>query len=40
VTGYQARIAAFAMFWYSTAVTVLVHNDWAASEAITRAGGV
>ena len=34
VTGYQARIAAFVMFWYTTAVTLLFHNYWAASEAI------
>jgi len=32
VTGYQARIAAFAMFWYTTAVTVIFHNYWAASD--------
>jgi putative oxidoreductase len=32
VTGYQARIAAFVMFWYTTAVTVLFHNYWASSE--------
>jgi putative oxidoreductase len=32
VTGYQARVAAFAMFWYTTAVTVLFHNYWAASD--------
>jgi putative oxidoreductase len=31
VTGYQARIAAFVMFWYTTSVTVLFHNYWAAS---------
>jgi putative oxidoreductase len=31
VTGYQARIAAFLMFWYTTAVTVIFHNYWAAS---------
>ncbi len=31
VTGYQARIAAFVMFWYTTAVTVIFHNYWAAS---------
>jgi len=34
VTGYQARIAAFVMFWYTTAVTVLFHNYWEASEAM------
>jgi putative oxidoreductase len=32
VTGYQARIAAFVMFWYTTAVTVIFHNYWASSE--------
>lgn len=31
VTGYQARVAAFVMFWYTTAVTLLFHNYWAAS---------
>jgi len=34
VTGYQARMAAFVMFWYTAAVTVLFHNYWAASEAM------
>lgn len=34
VTGYQARIAAFVMFLYTTAVTVIFHNYWAASEAM------
>jgi len=34
VTGYQARIAAFVMFWYTTAVTVLFHNYWTSSEAM------
>jgi putative oxidoreductase len=34
VTGYQARIAAFVMFWYTTAVTLLFHNYWAANEAM------
>ena len=34
ITGYQARIAAFIMFWYTTAVTVIFHNYWAASEAM------
>jgi putative oxidoreductase len=29
ITGYQARIAAFVMFLYTTAVTVLFHNYWA-----------
>lgn len=32
VTGYQARIAAFVMFCYTTAVTVVFHNYWAASD--------
>jgi len=32
LTGYQARIAAFVMFWYTTAVTVLFHNYWAARD--------
>jgi putative oxidoreductase len=32
VTGYKARMAAFVMFWYTTAVTVLFHNYWASSE--------
>jgi putative oxidoreductase len=32
VTGYQARIAAFLMFLYTTAVTVLFHNYWASSD--------
>src|SRR5262249_4500817 len=31
ITGYQARIAGFVMFLYTTAVTVLFHNYWAAS---------
>ena len=34
ITGYQARIAAFVMFLYTTAVTVLFHNYWAASAAM------
>jgi putative oxidoreductase len=34
VTGYQARFAAFVMFWYTTAVTVLFHNYWAAGETM------
>jgi putative oxidoreductase len=29
ITGYQARIAGFVMFLYTTAVTVLFHNYWA-----------
>ena len=32
ITGYQARIAAFVMFWYLTAVTILFHNYWAATS--------
>jgi len=34
ITGYQARIAAFVMCLYTTAVTVIFHNYWAASEAM------
>jgi putative oxidoreductase len=34
VTGYQARVAAFVMFLYTTAVTVLFHNYWAASAGM------
>src|SRR5215472_3368535 len=34
ITGYQARVAAFIMFLYTTAVTVIFHNYWAASEAM------
>jgi putative oxidoreductase len=34
VTGYQARIAAFVMFWYTTVVTLVFHNYWAASAAM------
>src|SRR5690349_12314993 len=34
ITGYEARIAAFVMFLYTTAVTVIFHNYWAASEAM------
>ena len=34
ITGFQARIAAFVMFLYTTAVTVLFHNYWAASSAM------
>jgi putative oxidoreductase len=34
VTGYQARIAAFVMFLYTTAVTVLFHNYWASSDML------
>src|SRR5258705_13346562 len=32
VTGDQARIAGFARFWYTTAVTGLFHNYWASSD--------
>jgi len=32
VAGYPARIAAFVMFWYTTVVTVIFHNYWAASD--------
>lgn len=31
ITGYQARLAAFVMFLYMIAVTLLFHNYWAAS---------
>jgi putative oxidoreductase len=31
ITGYQARVAAMVMFFYTTALTVLFHNYWAAS---------
>src|SRR5215472_9034461 len=31
ITGYQARIAAFVMFLYTTAVTVIFYNYWAAT---------
>jgi putative oxidoreductase len=34
VTGYQARVAAFVMFLYTTAVTVLFHNYWAANAGM------
>ena len=34
ITGYQARIAAFVMFWYTTAVTLIFHNYWAANQAM------
>ena len=34
ITGYQIRIAAFVMFLYTTAVTVLFHNYWAATAAM------
>jgi putative oxidoreductase len=34
ITGYQARIAAFVMFWYMTAVTVIFHNYWATSDML------
>lgn len=31
ITGFHARVAAFVMFLYTTAVTVLFHNYWAAT---------
>jgi len=31
ITGYQARMAAFVLFLYMIAVTVIFHNYWAAS---------
>lgn len=31
ITGYQARIAAFVLFLYMIAVTMIFHNYWAAS---------
>jgi putative oxidoreductase len=31
ITGYQARAAAFVMFLYTMALTVIFHNYWAAS---------
>ena len=34
VAGYHIRIAAFVMFLYTTVVTVLFHNYWAASAAM------
>src|ERR1700732_3220531 len=34
VTGYQARIAAFVMFWYTTAVTWIFHHYWAARDVV------
>jgi putative oxidoreductase len=34
ITGYQIRIAAFVMFLYTTVVTVLFHNYWAASATM------
>lgn len=34
ITGYQARIAAFVMFWYTTAVTFIFHNYWASSDML------
>jgi len=32
ITGFQARAAAFIMFLYLTAVTLIFHNYWTASE--------
>ncbi len=37
VTGFQARVAAFVMFLYMIAVTMLFHNYWAASSAMAGA---
>ena len=34
ITGYQVRIAAFVMFLYTTVLTVLFHNYWAASATM------
>ena len=34
ITGYQIRIAAFVMFLYTTVVTLLFHNYWAACAAM------
>jgi len=31
ITGFQARVAAFVMFLYTTAVTLVFHNYWAYS---------
>jgi putative oxidoreductase len=31
ITGYQARMAAFVLFLYMIAVTLIFHNYWAAS---------
>lgn len=31
ISGYQARVAAFVMFLYTTAVTAIFHNYWAAT---------
>ena len=31
ITGHQARMAAFVLFLYMIAVTVIFHNYWAAS---------
>ena len=31
ITGYQARAAAMVMFFYTTILTVLFHNYWAAT---------
>lgn len=31
ITGYQARVASFVMFWYTTAVTFIFHNYWRAT---------
>jgi putative oxidoreductase len=34
ITGYQARPAAFIMFLYTVALTVIYHNYWAVSESM------
>lgn len=31
ITGFQARVAAFVMFLYTTALTLIFHNYWAFS---------
>src|SRR5262249_11877531 len=31
ITGFRARVAAFVLFLYTTAVTVIFHNYWAYS---------
>ena len=37
ITGYQARVAAFVMFLYLIAVTLLFHNYWAAGGGMAGA---
>jgi putative oxidoreductase len=34
IIGYQARPAAFVMFLYTIALTVIYHNYWAVSESM------